>query len=188
MPVVFINGYYQELRRSIYVISDDRQGGYDACRFLIHKGHRKIAGIFKSDDAQGPGRYAGVASAMIDHGLRVHDENVLWYTTANRDKLIETFALETVKDCTAVVCYNDQVAVRLIELLRANGINVPRQIAVISFDNSMYSDIAAVKITSLDYPKEQLGQLAAEKLLNMLDNIPETPTLMPWGFTEKEST
>jgi len=188
LPVVFINGFYQELRRSVYVLSDDRRGGYDACKYLINKGHRKIAGIFKSDDAQGLGRYAGVTSAMIESGLRVHDENVLWFTTVDQEKLIDTFALDTISGCTAVVCYNDLVAVKLVDLLRANNIRIPQDIAVISFDNSVFSDISAVKITSLDYPKERLGQLAAEKLLNMLEGIPETPSLIPWGFTEKEST
>jgi GntR family transcriptional regulator of arabinose operon len=60
--------------------------------------------------------------------------------------------------------------------------------AVISFDNSTLSEIAAVKITSLDYPKERLGRLAAEKLLNMLGGTTETSSVMAWGFAEKEST
>lgn len=188
LPVVFINGYYRELRHPIYVISDDRQGGYDACQFLIKKGHTRIAGIFKSDDAQGLGRYAGMTAAMIDNGLRVHDENVLWFTTVDQNKLIETFALDIIKDCTAVVCYNDQVAIKLLALLQKNGVRVPQEMAVISFDNSTLSDITPIKITSLDYPKERLGKLAAEKLLNMLNGQTETSTLMPWGFSEKEST
>ena len=188
LPIVFINGVYPELRDSVCVLSDDRQGGYDACSFLIRKGHRKIAGIFKSDDAQGLGRYAGMTSAMIDNDLCVHDDDVLWFTTSDQSKLIETFALDIIKDCTAVICYNDQVAVKLIELLRNNQFRIPEDMAVISFDNSTLSDVAAVKITSLDYPKERLGQLAAEKLLNMLRGIPETSVRMPWGFSEKEST
>ncbi len=188
LPVVFINGVYPELQHSVCVISDDRQGGYDACKLLIGKGHKKIAGIFKSDDAQGLGRYAGMAAAMIDSELCVHDDNVLWYTTVDQSKLIETFALDIVKDCTAVICYNDQVAVRLIELLRRNGVRVPQDMAVISFDNSTLSEIAAVKVTSLDYPKERLGRMAAEKLLNMLDGATETSCVMPWGFVEREST
>lgn len=188
LPVVFINGVYPELRHSVCVLSDDRQGGYDACKYLIGKGHRKIAGIFKSDDAQGLGRYAGMTSAMIDNNLCVHDDNVLWFTTVDQSKLIETFALDIVQDCTAVICYNDQVAVKLIELLRMNGVRVPQEMAVISFDNSTLSDVAAVKITSLDYPKERLGHMAAEKLLNMLSGQPESSSLMAWGFVEKEST
>ncbi len=188
LPVVFINGVYPELKNAVSVLSNDRQGGYDACNYLIQKGHRKIAGIFKSDDAQGLGRYAGMTSAMIGNGLCVHDDNVLWFTTVDQGKLIETFALDIVQDCTAVICYNDQVAVKLIELLRTNHVRVPEDIAVISFDNSTLSDIAAVKITSLDYPKERLGQLAAEKLLNMLNGVSEASEVMPWGFAEKEST
>jgi len=189
LPLVFINGVYPELRdSSVYVLSDDRQGGYDACSFLIKKGHRKIAGIFKADDAQGLGRYAGMTAAMIDNGLIAHDDNILWFTTADQAKVLNALALDTIKDCTAIICYNDQVAIRLIELLRSSGRQIPQDVAVISFDNSTLSDVATVKITSLDYPKEQLGRLAAEKLLNMLGGIPETPAIMPWGFTEKEST
>lgn len=188
LPIVFINGVYPELKQAVSILSDDRQGGFDACSYLIQKGHRDIAGIFKSDDAQGLGRYAGMTAAMIQSGLCVRDDNVLWFTTIDQTKLIEAFALDTVRGCTAVICYNDQVAVRLIELLRKNGYHVPEDIAVISFDNSTLSDIAAVKITSLDYPREHLGRMAAEKLLNMLNGIPETSALLPWGFTEKEST
>ncbi len=188
IPMVFINGYYQELYQPMYVVTDDRQGGYDACKFLIEKGHRRIAGIFKSDDMQGHKRYAGTVAALLDSGIELCDENVLWFTTGDRDKILGGFALEAVRDCTAAVCYNDEVAVRLVELLRSVGQQVPRDMAVISFDNSTYSEIAAVKITSLNHPKERLGRLAAEKLLNMIRGVAEAPAIMPWGFEEREST
>ena len=188
LPVVFINGVYPELTDAVAVLSDDFQGGLDACEYLIHKGHSNIAGIFKSDDAQGHRRYAGMASAMIRHDLLLRDDNVLWFTTLDQAMLMDALALEVVSGCSAVVCYNDQVAVRLIELLRNRKIRVPEDIAVISFDNSTLSEVAAVKITSLEYPKERLGRIAAEKLLNMLKGGRETSVFMPWAFVEKDST
>ena len=68
IPVLFLNGYYKDLADFPYVVTDDRQGGYDATKTLIRKGHTKIAGIFKYDDRQGHDRYLGYASALIDHG------------------------------------------------------------------------------------------------------------------------
>lgn len=188
LPVVFINGYYPDLHQPVYVISDDKKGGYRACEYLIEKGHQKIAGIFKSDDMQGLRRYAGMSAALRDNGLSVHDENILWYTTQDKDSLMDTLALTTLKDCTAVLCYNDEIAVRVVEQLRAKQIRIPQDMAVIAFDNSVLSDIAAVKITSLDYPMEALGAAAAQKLIHMMQGETETPLRMPWGFSEKEST
>lgn len=70
IPVLFLNAYYQDLEDIPYVVTDDRQGGYDAADYLITKGHKKIAGIFKTDDRQGhEARYLGYASALIEHGM-----------------------------------------------------------------------------------------------------------------------
>ena len=48
IPVVFINGFYPDLKNPIYVVADDRQGGRIACEALLKKGHSRIAGIFKA--------------------------------------------------------------------------------------------------------------------------------------------
>lgn len=62
--MVFINGFYPDLKNPVYVVADDRAGGRMACELLLKKGHSKIAGIFKSDDIQGHRRYAGYAEAV----------------------------------------------------------------------------------------------------------------------------
>ena len=43
--------------------------------------------------------------------------------------------------------YNDEVALQAIELLANNNIQIPKEVAVISFDNSSYSELAPIKIT-----------------------------------------
>ena len=50
------------------------------------------------------------------------------------------------------------------------------------------SDLAAVRITSLDHPKQQLGIEAARMLLRMIGGQPQQSLVMPWGFAEQEST
>ena len=176
----------------MFVVTDDRQGGRDAVSFLLKKGHKHIGGIFKADDIQGHVRYAGFAESLVENEADLLDERIIWFTTENRDQVLfgdnGRLLVNKFADCSAVVCYNDQIAVKVIDIFVRAGLEVPREKAVISFDNSHYSDLSAIRITSLDHPKEKLGKAAAEKLLMMIAGRKEKPLVMPWGFVEKEST
>lgn len=174
IPVVFINGFYPDLKSPVYVVADDRAGGRTACESLLNKGHRAIAGIFKSDDIQGHRRYAGYAAALQAADVAVTDDHVMWYTTENRDSVLQTMASQVLQNCTAVVCYNDEVALQILQL------DIPKGIDIVSFDNSTYARLSAVGFASLANPKEKLGQLAAQKLLNILKGKPEHPAVLPW--------
>lgn len=188
VPVLFLNGFYQELSDFPHLVTDDRQGGYDATEFLIQKGHTRIAGIFKNDDRQGHERYLGYASALIDHQLALTDDHVLWFTTSTRADMVERYGLSVVEGCSAVVCYNDEVAVPLLNLLLRAGYKVPEDVAIISFDNSTMADLAAVRITSLTHPKQRMGVEAVRRLIHLIEGKPEAHLAMPWGFEEKDST
>lgn len=180
IPVVFINGFYPDLVRPVYVVADDRAGGRLACRRLLEKGHRRIAGIFKNDDIQGHRRYAGYLQALTEAGLPVDDDDVLWYATETRDSLLESQAAHVLKDCTAVVCYNDEVAMQLLRQPACDGVEV------VSFDHSTYAQLSAKAFYSLANPKEQLGRLAAEKLLSLLEGREVVPEVLPWQSPPEE--
>ena len=179
IPVVFINGFYPDLKDPVYVVADDRAGGRAACRRLLDAGHTRIAGLFKSDDIQGHRRYAGYVEAMRDAGLEVADDHVLWYTTENRDSLLDRTALSVLEGCTAAVCYNDEVALRVLRLLEEHG--GAGELALSSFDNSTYAQLSPGKFQSLSSPKERLGRLAAEKMIHILAGKAEQPSVLPWG-------
>lgn len=191
IPCVFFNGYYRELPGCVYVVTNDRECGSQASSFLLAAGCRHLGGIFKSDDMQGHERYAGFAEGLMEAGREINDDSVFWYTTGDRDSLFEgdnsERVLRTLKHCDGVVCYNDQIAYRLIELFRQRGIRVPEDVCVISFDNSSISQYSPVKITSFNHPKEQMGQEAAQKIIHMIQGSRETPLVMPMALICKES-
>lgn len=175
IPVVFVNGYYAELKNPMYVVMNDREGGRLACEALLKEGHQHIAGFFKSDDIQGHRRYAGYAEALVKAGLSVEDDHVLWYTTENRDLLLKSSAPDTLSGCTAAVCYNDETAILAISACEG------MEADWVSFDQSAYARMPGAPFRSLGNPKEALGRLAAEKLLNMLDGGEEHPAVLPWS-------
>ncbi len=178
IPVVFINGFYPDLKKPVYVVADDHAGGQIACEALLAQGFTKIAGIFKSDDIQGHRRYAGYADALRAAGINVDDDKIMWYTTENFDSLLQSCAVDTLKNCDAVVCYNDEAALKVINLLSHSGMP---EIAVASFDNSTLAQISAMRFLSLSNPKEKIGALAAEKLLNILNGKQEHSSVLPWS-------
>ena len=171
IPVVFVNGYYQRLN-PMFVTMDDSAAGELACNALIQYGHKRIGAIFKSDDMQGRERYLGYCNALKKAEIDIDEEAVLWYTTEEIGKLfggnMDTAVLKRLRGCTAVVCYNDQIAVRFAALLKRRGLRVSKDISISSFDNSPLAKKSVYNLTSVVYPGQQIGAMAAEMLLKYL--------------------
>lgn len=195
IPMVFLHASYAELS-SVPCVSDDNYGGgYQLAKYLIGKGHQRIGGIFKCDDAQGPQRYYGSVSAIRDAGLSISDRRFCWFDTQDRLEILERrnstilhhLLSERLSDVTAIICYNDEIAFQLIQILRTMGKRVPEDIAVVSFDNSYYSQIGPVTITSLCHKHSKVGRVAAEQLLRILRGEEVTSLALDWELVERSS-
>ncbi len=193
IPLVFFNSNYESLQ-AVSIIDDNYAGGYQLVEYLMKKGHTRIAGIFKNDDIQGHQRYAGFIAALRDHNLPMEDCNIYWYCTEDKvnmtpeSSLWDTHIFHTLKDCTAVVCYNDEIASYLVQCLLYHHISIPQEIAVVSFDNSLYSDLTACRITSLSHGPYNTGHLAAEALMKLCNGEEVHSKKLPWFLVEKESS
>ena len=195
LPMTFLHGSCRELPDAFCVGDNNYGGGYLLAGHLIRNGHQTIAGIFKSDDAQGPERYHGVVCAMRDAGLFPLDENFLWFSSFQRYQLVElqdesmlqNFLRQQLGSCTAVVCYNDEIAFHLIRTLLRAGKRVPEDIAVVSFDNSYYSTFGPVSITSAGHDPHAMGHAAAENLLSQIRRQPCQSVRLPWALYARQS-
>ena len=178
----------------ICVQDDNIGGGKLLTKYLLDKGHRRIAGIFKYDDGQGPERYQGYMAELLQAGCIPKDETVCWYGTKEREALLKgrldwlhRFVSSELRDCTAVVCYNDEIAYPLIQCLLMAGKRVPEDVAVVSFDNSHYCRQGPVTITSLGHEKHQMGSSAALALLAKMRGKQVRSVFLPWIIYERES-
>ncbi len=167
IPLVFTDSRYTEVEAP-YVAPDDAAVGYIATRHLLDMGHRRIAGLFTHCNRAGLQRYQGYARALAEHGLPVREEHVHWY--CNRDQMIEMLEGKLLRDslsaCTAVFCYNDQLALRLMELLGVRGRRVPDDLSVVGVDNTRLAEMCG--LSSVIHPGERLGVAAAKLLLSMI--------------------
>ena len=196
IPIVFFQGNYPALSYLPSVTDDNYAGGYRLASYLLDKGHRHIGGIFKCDDIQGPERYSGMMNAIRDRGLPLPDHGICWYDSMQRSRLVDnrdtsllaSFTKEHLPLATAVICYNDEIAYHLIKYLNDIGKKVPQDIAVASFDNSYYSRISPVPITSLWHRTRRMGTEAAGLLLSILQGKNPHSLVLPWELSERSST
>ena len=138
IPYVFIQGCFDRMEDRPQVLMDDCRGGYMITKYLLDNGHRSIAGIFKADDGQGRMRYAGYTKALMEHSLKIKNRQILWVDSEDiREMEMESDRiLKRLDGCTACVCYNDEIASKLVKVLQSAEIKVPDQISVIGIDNS----------------------------------------------------
>lgn len=175
IPYLMINERYPEMNCPSLIV-DDEEGGYMAAQHLIELGHRRLAGFFKTDDLQGVNRLKGFIRAHQHYQIPLLPEFVIHYTTEEKRKKPFASALAMLEHGpsqerpTAFVCYNDELAIHLLEAIRTIGLRVPQDISLIGFDDSMLATATEVKLTSLSHPKTELGSDAAGILINMIEN------------------
>jgi GntR family transcriptional regulator of arabinose operon len=182
IPIVFINSIYPGLEsdRIIYVVTDDFNGGYKLTQDLISKQHRRIGGVFKSDDLQGINRYSGAMSALVNHNVEYEDKYFMLFSTETRQYILAALIPSGIfNNCSALICYNDQVVCTICNYLRQNKHSIR---TIVSFDRDCIADLVPPEIEyfSLPHPRKLLGEIAAKKLFNMLAGESETSVVLPW--------
>lgn len=176
IPYVFIQGRYLQMKDKPCVLLNERKGGYLAAKYLLDQGRRDLLGIFKMDDYQGTERYKGFVKALEEVGIPYNPDRVIWYHTEDRRKkpaALLKLLIEQGEPLDGIVCYNDQIAVDVFEILKKLGKSVPTDISVTGYDNSALAQGAAVGLTSVHHPKEELGRMAATLLLELIDSKEE---------------
>lgn len=163
---------------SSFIIVDDEQGGYKLTNYLLELGHRNIAGIFKADDLQGEKRRKGYVKALKEYDLSFNKSIVGEYITDNQEMYIDQFfkrILTLENRPTAIVCYNDQVALRVIDICRREGIRIPKDLSIVSFDDSSLAVSSDIKLTTIKHPKEEMGLMAARCIIDMIEGRIDKP-------------
>ncbi len=177
LPVVFFNAKYPWSDFPC-VAMDDVMAARLVTDHLFSLGHRRISGLFALDDVQGHKRYQGFLESCEKHRVLMAEQNVLWYSTSEKQNLFTLSRdriLAQLKNNTGVVCYNDSLAVSLLDFCRKEKIRVPEELSIVGIDDSKLSTVCKVPLTTVRHPHQLLGERAAEKLLETIEN-PERAT------------
>ncbi|MDD3036191.1 MAG: GntR family transcriptional regulator [Candidatus Saccharimonadaceae bacterium] len=186
-PLVFFNGYYPTLLQEssckiITISTDDYGGAHKTTTDLIQRGHHLLGGVFKSDDIQGVRRFSGYVDALTDANLRIDDDHIIWFNTESKySPELKQSLNRLATACTAIVCYNDEIAFLILAYLNSNPSSVT---ALRSFDGTI-TGRQNIDFVSYGHPKEALGRQAAEHMIALMTNKPVESLVMDWDTAEK---
>ncbi len=171
-PVVFINRRVPGAEEHCIWL-DNQEGARLAVRHLVAQGHSRIAYITFDNpgfiDAQH--RLAGYQQGLVEAGLSA-DEQLL--VGAFPDEIGGHVAMGKLLarqvPFSAVLCFNDAMAVGALSWLAEQGYRVPAQISVMGFDDIPYVRFIHPKLTTVRYPIERMGAQAAELAVQLLNH------------------
>jgi LacI family transcriptional regulator len=153
------------------VAVDDVLGGRLAGAHLLERGHRRIAFIGgHSGLPQIEERVRGVESAVRDALGSTDTLTVLapehLTVAGGREAGSRIVGMPAATRPTAAVCANDLIALGLLQEMVRHGVRVPEEFAIVGYDDIDYAGAAAVPLTSVRKPRQELGAAAAELLLD----------------------
>ncbi|QDA61658.1 LacI family DNA-binding transcriptional regulator [Hymenobacter jejuensis] len=169
VPLVFFDRVPEDPSFSAVVL-DDYRGAYQMTAHLIEQGRTRIAyftgplhvSVFHH-------RLRGYREALLAHGLPfeaqlVHESDLS--VQAGRQGMAQLLTLSQRPD--AVLTAKDVAAVGARQVLEAQGLGVPDEVALASFSNARFTELAAPGLTSVDQQCAALGRAALRLLLEQV--------------------
>ena len=173
VPTVYIDTYADQVGIANVGI-DDYKGGYLAARYLLGKGHRRIALVGPDMNSQGVihQRYQGFCDACAEENIEITKEHIFRaHTTTYQSGVVcgQKIAISEAK-FTAVASMSDIVAFGVMDGLRLCGLEIPNDMSVIGFDDLPECSYTNPKLTTISQKIEQKAFLVGEYLFQMIRN------------------
>lgn len=177
-PMVLFNRICDNIDTS-FVLIDDYKWARLAVEHLIEQGYKRIAHL------EGPPnlhlsrqRKKGYIDALTKHNLPILDELIVPAGVMMEKGVLAAYhILEMKEKPDAIFAVNDPVAIGAMKTLQKRGIRIPEDIAVVGFSESKMAMIVEPNLTSVEQPTFEMGRLAAEILLQQIDD--KSDALLP---------
>lgn len=191
-PMVFLDRSPVIIKRD-FVLAENTLGVYEATKLLIGKGHNRIAFLSTHImDRTMMERFNGYRSALDDFNIPFDLTLVkfgneipklnLDLITGQGYNLMEEIINDT--DATAVIIGNNLSAMGGFNYLKEKGVQVPDEMAVIAFDDSIWTSMSTPSVSVISQPGVEIGRISAQLLMDRIegDKSPfkevRTPTSM----------
>jgi LacI family transcriptional regulator, galactose operon repressor len=167
LPIVFFDRYFED---SIipYVSTNNYQGAYDITKYLIQTGHKRIACIQATEGVMPvTTRLRGYVAAMKEAGLT---PDFVGNGFSLQNGYIETKVLmNRTHPPTAVFAFTNPIALGAIKALREEGISIPNDVSLVTFDDSEYLRFLAPAVTCVEQPLPEMAQISVKILLQHIE-------------------
>lgn len=168
-PVVFID---QRLKSSTipYVTANNWQGAFDATRYLLQLGHRRIGFVAGPPSQSPPGeRLAGYRDALMQQGILFYEQLVQCGDfTRQTGYLAAQTLMQLHEPPTAIFACNDPMAFGVMHALQQAGKRVPDDVSVFGFDDITSAAETHPPLSTVRQPLREMGRMGAQILLDIV--------------------
>lgn len=191
-PVVLFDRFYHKVEAS-HVVLANFEASYMASNYLADSGYKRIAFVtLDSDQTQMEERKAGYEQAMAEHHLDCLIEKISYNSTPKEtvNRLLGFFRQH--KDIQAIYFSTNYLAFSGINAINQLGHRIPKDIAVVAFDDHQVFEYYEPTVTAVAQPIPELARQSIRILLNMLGKSPGERTIekisVPAQFFVRRST
>ncbi|MFI6067141.1 LacI family DNA-binding transcriptional regulator [Micromonospora sp. NPDC051227] len=185
-PVVVLN---RALADVPCVVTDDSRGVRRAAEHLGELGHDHITYVAGPQASWPNGvRWRSLLEAGMELEIKVRQIGPFSPTLAGGERAAQELCA---RPATAVLAFNDQMAIGIIRGLSRMGVNVPGDVSVVGFDNILAADIVTPGLTTVAAPLYAEGSAATRHLLTMIEGAPGhtgRPMVLPVRLVVRDST
>jgi LacI family transcriptional regulator len=175
IPLVLINGYNTGIQCN-FVLNDDITGTLEALRYFKEQGYERI-GLLRGKQSHSYDLKEKVFREFYDKEGRDFQEHYILHIEGSNTLETVNLAKEGVlkhlessqTPCDALLCCNDFMAVGALNAARAKNLNVPADLSIIGFDNTIVSQITEPPLSTVDHHMSELGETAAHRMLELID-------------------
>lgn len=165
LPVVMLNRRVSQIPS---VIFDNADGVRQVITHLVALNHRRIGYVAGPKTSWvNRERLRAVRTLAASMGLELVETGTASPTYAGGVAAADVLLAASV---TAVIAYNDMIALGLISQITARGVRVPQDISVVGFDDIPTAGLVNPALTTVSEPKEQCGRAAVDLLVDLLND------------------
>lgn len=152
------------------VVTDEKGGMKKAMEFLLKKGHRRIGVIEGQTNLEATQlRHDGWQEALREWGLDPEAYPVDYGNYRyNSGRLAAGRLLDAHKDLTALLCFNDEMALGAKNAAQTRGLTVPNDISLTGFDNWDLSGYSGMSLTTVERSAEKIAKEGSRMLLTLM--------------------
>ncbi|MGM0652886.1 MAG: LacI family DNA-binding transcriptional regulator [Bacillota bacterium] len=174
VPYVLYNRKTSAYKKSNYVVLDNELGAYMAVEHLYKLGHRRIALIRGPHTfSTGKERSNGYLKALKEFGLPHNEELIVQGKYSEKESYDSAMKLfNSNNPPTAVFASNDLMALSVYDAALSCGLSVPRDIALVGFDDIEIASHRAIELTTVSQNRNMMAEIAFDTLRKIIENEP----------------
>lgn len=174
LPIVFVDRKIRGINRDV-IQSENFEASYEATKYLINMGHRKIGVVATANFSTVQERIKGYKAACIEKGIEIEESLIAKVPglSCEESRIMTRELLNIHPDLTALYILNNSLSSGVLLELKARNMKVPQNVSLLAWDDEDFNEL--LDITTVVQPIEEIGKQAIRRLFELIGENEEEP-------------